>query len=625
LEMKTRILRHACLASALFALIGSAVDGQAAAPQAIVIQGGTLIDGNGGAPVANSVVVIEQNRITAVGTAGNVNIPNGAQVIDASGKYVLPGLLDAKANWYWPYGEAALRWGVTSVFVSGGRNDTGIAIRDAVNHGIIESPRQFQTYVTLDGAGPDGEREDDYMPGDGGKIIATPEEGVEWVQHIAAVGADFVTFGNGDGPTNIWQAAIDEAERHNLPIVFRAMGPQTRAREVCAMADGVVMIHTGNAGAQTAANEDNWAEYIGLPPDAYSEMDDAKAGALIEELVGCNAYLEPDLMAADRGFHRNWARVQAEDEAFTHDLPPYYSMKITAGVLENVKSPETYLSAEQLAVRRSGFANHMRFLKRYVDAGGKIVPASDNPQTHPGLGLQQEVTAFVEDIGLTPMQAILSATSWTADAFQQADLGRIEAGKLADVIIVDDDPLANILNLRSVDTVIKDGEIVDLAWDPEHKGLLFANRPEETGTPLIEGLDWAMALKRATWRPNSRNGGWGGTGGIDSEMSPTPGIEGIMPYVVNQNSGDTELTVTGFNFVEGSRVSINGHVMPTTVASRTELKVMVPASIIAEAGKHQITVTNPQPLQAPTWGDTSNPAFLLVPFEFTTAHSQNRW
>jgi hypothetical protein len=391
------------------------------------------------------------------------------------------------------------------------------------------------------------------------------------------------------------------------------------------MVDGAVYIHTGNAGAQIATDEAKWAEYIGLPPDAYSDMDDAKAAALIEEFVGCNAYLEPDLMAADRGFHKNWARVQAEDAAFLEDLPPYYSRKIAAGVMENVKSPETYLNPEQLNVRKAGFANHMVFLKRFVDAGGKIVPASDNPQTHAGLGLQQEVTAFVEDVGLTPMQAILSATSWTADAFQQPDLGRLEAGKLADVIIIDSDPLTNILNLRSIDTVIKDGAIVDLAWDPDHKGLLFANRPEETGTPVVEGTDWAAALKRATWRPNNRNGGWGNPGGIDSEMSPTPGIEGIMPYVVNQNSGDTELTVTGFNFVEGSRVSIDGHTMATNVASRTELKVMVPASIIAAAGKHQITVTNPLPVAAPTWGDTSNPAFLLVPFEFTTAHSQNRW
>ena len=99
----------------------------------LVIQGGTLIDGNGGAPVANSVIVITGNRITAVGRAGQVQVPAGAQVINAAGKWITPGLIDAKANWNWEYGEGFLHWGVTSAMVTGARNDQGIAERDAVN------------------------------------------------------------------------------------------------------------------------------------------------------------------------------------------------------------------------------------------------------------------------------------------------------------------------------------------------------------------------------------------------------------------------------------------------------------------------------------------------------------
>src|SRR5713226_6895425 len=71
------------------------------APSALVIQGGTLIDGNGGAPLANAVVVIQGNRITAVGRAGQVTVPAGALVINAAGKYVLPGLWDAQVNYAW--------------------------------------------------------------------------------------------------------------------------------------------------------------------------------------------------------------------------------------------------------------------------------------------------------------------------------------------------------------------------------------------------------------------------------------------------------------------------------------------------------------------------------------------
>ena len=73
------------------------------------------------------------------------------------------------------------------------------------------------------------------------------------------------------------------------------------------------------------------------------------------------------------------------------------------------------------------------------------------------------------------------------------------------------------------------------------------------------------------------------------------------------------------------QILIEGNAVPTTVTSRTELRAMIPASVLAEAGKHAITVENPLPVRSPQWGNTSNTAYLLVPFEFTTAHSQNRW
>ena len=116
--MTNIFFRQSLIAGVAIFLWGCGAEEQAAAPvesdvpaqfvattAGIVIQGATLIDGNGGAPVENSVVVIEGNRITAVGVDGEVAIPDDAQIIDAAGKYVLPGLLDAKSNWYWNYGS----------------------------------------------------------------------------------------------------------------------------------------------------------------------------------------------------------------------------------------------------------------------------------------------------------------------------------------------------------------------------------------------------------------------------------------------------------------------------------------------------------------------------------------
>ena len=85
------------------------------------------------------------------------------------------------------------------------------------------------------------------------------------------------------------------------------------------------------------------------------------------------------------------------------------------------------------------------------------------------------------------------------------------------------------------------------------------------------------------------------------------------------------MTITGFNYVEGSTVLVDGKAVPTTVVSRTEITATIPALILATAGKHAISVENPLPVRSPEWGNRSNPACLLVPFAFTTAHSQNRW
>jgi imidazolonepropionase-like amidohydrolase len=601
------------------------LDAQGQQQPVLVIRGGTLIDGNGGAPVQNATVIVTGNRITQVGR--NLRVPAGARVVEANGKWVLPGLIDAKSNWYWEYGEAALYWGVTSAMVSGGRNDVGTATRDAINHGMMIGPRLFQTYVAIGGKGPMGQLPDNYVPGEGGSRAGTSEEVVMWTKRAIEGGADFITYGDGNGPANIWQEGIREAERAGKAIVYRAMGPQTRAKEVCAMGNGIVYVHTGNVGAQIARDETKWATYTGLPPDPFSEMDDAKARAAIQQLVRCNAYLEPDLMAADKGFHKNWARVMQENKEFLNDpnLKAYYPLHSYHGVIENHKSPETYLTPQQMQVRAAGFAGHTRFLKMFVDAGGKIVAASDNPQSHPGLGMHQEMTAFVEDVGLTPMQGILSGTKWVAEGFKTPDLGVIAQGKLADIIIVNANPLQDIKNLRQIDTVILDGKVVDRTYHPNYNGHIFTNSRDNNEWSIVGDEGWASALKEATWNPNARNGGFGGAGGIDSEKSPTPGIEKIMPYVAKQGSQATEVTITGFNFVRRSQVLVNGQPVPASVVSRTEIKAMVPANAFANAGKQKIEVKNPTPLAAARWGDTSNPAFVLVPYSFTTAGSWNRW
>ena len=115
-------------------------------PSTVVIEGGTLIDGNGGAPVKDSVVVIEGNKITKVSSKGQtayLPYPANAWIIKADGKYVLPGLFDSQNSYSWYFGEGMLNRGVTSTIDVGTTGETAVPYRDAVFHGKARGPRAF--------------------------------------------------------------------------------------------------------------------------------------------------------------------------------------------------------------------------------------------------------------------------------------------------------------------------------------------------------------------------------------------------------------------------------------------------------------------------------------------------
>jgi hypothetical protein len=617
----------------LLLLLGpSAPVGAQAQQGAIVIEGGTLIDGTGAAPLADSAIVIQGNRITAVGRRGQVARPAGAQTINAAGKFIIPGLIDAKSNHASNFNEGYLIWGVTSAILSGASGDAGIAEKDAINNGIIRGPRLYTSFAAVNGGGMDNG-----IPSRYGYLVKTPEEARALAAKFFDAGADFISSGEGAGPPELYAAAVQEAKRRGKASVMRAVGPGTAAKELADMGADVA-IHAGQVGSQitTDATAEKWKSYVALPPDEYSDMDDVKARNMAKYLADRHLALEPDIIAMDRGFTRNWARIQQEDAKWYADymaspaLRAYFPQLQAAGYIENTMSPETYLTEEPLNVRRKGHINKMRFLKMFVDAGGHIVPASDIPQSPPGLGVHQEVATFVEDVGLTPMQAIMSATGWAADAFKLPDLGRIQRGKLADLVVLDANPVQDILATRQINMVIKDGQIVDRTYHADALDKGFRIGMLETGgccfsSPVLETSGWVAALKMTTWRPDNRNGGFAGPGGIDTALAPTPGLESITPYVIDQGSPTTSVTLRGFNFINRSQVLVNGRVVPAKVVSRTEIQVPLDAATLNTPGRYVIRVKNPAPLGTPEWGDTSNAAKITVPYAFTKAHSHNQF
>jgi len=284
-----------------------------------------------------------------------------------------------------------------------------------------------------------------------------------------------------------------------------------------------------------------------------------------------------------------------------------------------------FANIDQGAVRErrlKGYQNALRFHKMFVDAGGRlIVSGNQNSTKAPGPDMYHEMDIFAE-AGVTPMQIIQGSTKWPAEMVRKQDiLGTVEAGKLADVIILRQDPLQDIRNIRSLETVIFDGKVVDRTY---HSGYKV---PFEIGgggfTPTVAALPWVVALKRVN------RGGGGGAGAPaanaaaapDPANSPQPAIESISPIIVAPDNAGVTVTLKGFNFVRRSAVLFKGRPVPSRTVSATEILVTLDAQALGTPGRFDVLVKNPDPVDAffkdGMWGSgTSNAARLTVNYKY---------
>ena len=578
----------------------------ALAQEVIVIRGGTLIDGTGGPPLPNAVVVIRGNRIETVSRNGQASYPAGARVLEADGKFIVPGLMDAHCHYQDWMPELMLNYGVTSVFEIGGGGAWGLAQRQAVARGKIPGPRIFVAVGSIAGARIAAVSS---TAGAGGalsnrQVIGTAAQASEVARRFIDAGADMVKVHRGP-PLEVYRAAIDEAHRAGLPVVVQPLGPTVYAREAV-LAGADILEHAAGVGYSIAKDPAKWEgfgttiEVHSIDPTPFADMDDAKAQELIRLMVDRNVYLEPDFIAVGRGFQAGRRKFELQDYRLLQDpglayVPESRRLKILGTYREFDE-----LDPAEWELRHKGYLNMLRFIKMFVDAGGKVMSGTDTGGwAIPGIGLHHELEILVEEAGLTPMQAIVAATRNPAEGFRVLDqVGTIEAGKLADLVVVNADPLQSIGNLQQIEWVIKDGNLIDRTYHA------WFRNPLPRGT--VDALGWVAALKRQTLQKDPT---W-------AFGQPPPGIEAISPSQATE--GDPELTVTirGVNFTTKSVVHFDGQPVPARLVSETELQITVAAGLIASAGNYPLTVTNPEPLQRPEWGGTSNKARLLVDFRY---------
>ena len=406
----------------------------------LLIKNGTLIDGTGREPTTNALIAVQGNRITQVGRRDGPSRPETPDdtVIDAAGKYILPGLIDAHCHislhqgalpgaryrssaefctlWAAHAISRVLRAGVTSIAVPGGKWFTDVTVREAVEGGLLEGPRMVVAARALSNYGgifdPDPYPAYEGTPKDAAGVLSNTRDAfVSETRKQCKRGVDLIKIADstwGDVQTvaeDEISAVVDEAHRRNVRVAIHSRGStSTRA----AARAGVDLIYHADL-----ATEDD----LDLV---------AKAGIPIAPVL-----TSP------------WIGVEHGAEA------------------------RGYGGRVRDRLRRQ-LDTSFRMIRNARDRGIPILSGSDTGNASAfshGKWHGKEAELFVNEIGVTPMEAIIANTSRNARLMNlEGEVGVVAERKLADIVIWDSDPLADITvlqRLNEISTIIMDGRVVD--------------------------------------------------------------------------------------------------------------------------------------------------------------------
>ena len=394
------------------------------------------------------IVVVEEGRIAALGPSGSVRIPRHAVRIDGRGKYLMPGLADMHVHLehfdHPAYLQLFLVHGVTMVRSMDGRPDI-LDWRRQAAAGTLVSPNIHTAGPVLDGSPP---RRDDNL------ALATPEEARRTVREQAAAGYDFVKVYNNLAP-DVFQAILEEAAARGLPVgghVPVAVGLDAF------LASGARSIeHTSDFADAIAAPPPVGAA---APPDSLGRRlafpaNPARIEALAARLAASRIWVVPTTITDDRlvapaASVEQWAR---DPEAAAVDRG------IIGWWRGTVLRAAGRLAAGDWRWVEQGRANRLELIAAFHRAGVPLLVGSDtpNPFVFPGASLHDELANWVA-AGLTPRQALAAATREPARFLGQDRLrGTIEAGKRADLVLLDANPFEDIAATRRIAGVVLAG------------------------------------------------------------------------------------------------------------------------------------------------------------------------
>ncbi len=456
------------MAVAMLLLTIAACGDRAPTSADLVITHATVIDVSDGTLAADQTIFVEANRIVAILPSRDASVPAGATIVDATDRYVIPGLWDAhvhsaaSTDWHFPL---LVAHGVTAVRNMHSTVDTALALTNALKRtlagGELLGPRLLANGPLIDGDPP-------AWPG--ALVATTPEEGRAAVDSLASSGADFIKVYDALSP-EVFLAIASQARARGIPmdghmpmLVPPTEGAAAGMRTVehlggiamgcSAKADSLRTAYTAlRTQAPTMPFPDGMLATFALGRRASDTRDSAACQETVNAYRQAAVAVTPTLTMFTSGDH---PEIVLGDSAHMRLVPS----AVAAEWSGMAGSSLTSTIAELMAPVAKTSLDNLRMLHN----GGVVILAGTdlgNPFLVPGASLHDELALLVA-AGLSPLEALQTATHNPARVFGLADsLGSLGPGMIADLVLLTANPLDDIGNVRLVAGVVLNGRYLD--------------------------------------------------------------------------------------------------------------------------------------------------------------------
>lgn len=520
---------------------------QAQPEPGLVIQGATLIDVRRGTSIPNSIIVIRGDRIEGMGVAGQVRAPAGARVVRAEGKYILPGLWDSHAHTRDFDGILYINHGVTATMDMGNILDWIMVMQEAREKQQSIGPRIFPQGMSIGGRlGPHQWN------------VKTVEEAKWAARKNIEAGASFLKVYSQATPEMI-RAVVEEADKAGLNVTGHLGRADAREAilaglDALAHGSGIAAATSPPAAAQRVKTGEMAREVGASAASANYMQDPSMFDDLIKLMVERNVRLEPNIVQLFKGVYDRWDAYQLEHHRLSMHPNLHYIPEMFRRMWATDFNFDPYPPTPELMEKlKKGLANHLLFTRKFAAAGGKLLVGTDAYyHVVPGLSVWEEMELLAE-AGVPALAIIRAATINPAEfVHQDKNLGTIESGKLADLIILRKNPLEDIKNIRTLETVIQHGKIQELGYRPDYRN------------PIP--------------RPYQR---------VNNEL-PRPYISSVQPSAVPMGTRSLVLTIKGRDFHPENRVLWDQADLKVLSVNDTEMKALVPDDLLLKPGTYKV-------------------------------------